>query len=412
MEKQGKPWYAHVSTWIVIFISLLGIATSSLLFLLIPQSSEIVRLMQWRMVNVENFYVETDLRWLGWKISKNENGVIRKSREAIALDAAGWVDSADDADLRMRQKFTLVVGEQKPVRVAGEYVKAGEASYLNFGTLPSRVGALHLDEMAGRWLRIDVRRLFADVDLPAVGGGRPPLEEADRAFLREQFRITPFVRVKEKLKNEKLGGVTVHHYQIEPEILFFKDYFVLAETKRLGRELTNKERIAADTFFANLKSEDGELWIGSGDYLLRRLRLRFLFDDGVREGTLSLTMNFSRYNEPLDIEAPTKDIQDATPVVESLLPSFKEHLPLAKDGAARRGPKDGEQGGLGVGGFDIGQEDPDEDGLTNALENFYGADPNNPDTDADGVKDGAEIDQGRNPAGPGKLFDFFGGQFD
>ncbi len=407
-----KPWYAHVSTWIVIFISTLGIATSSLLFLLIPQSTEIVRFMQWRMVNAKTFYLETDARWSGWVASKDANGNVRKSREELRLAGSGWVNRTDEASTGAWQKFALDVGEGEPTKVAGEYVKAGDAHYFNFSALPSRVGALHLDELSGKWLRLSFRKLFADVDLPAVGGDHPPLEKADRDYLREQFRATPFVRVKEKLKNEKLNGVAVHHYQVEPEVLFFKDYFVLAETKRLGRELTNKERTAADTFFANVAAEDGEMWIGGGDYLLYRARFRFRYDDGVRQGTLSLTLNFSRFNELLSIETPEKDLTDVTPVVESLLPSFKEHLPLAKDGSARVGKKPADEGGLGVDIFDPGQEDTDEDGLTNALEKFYGSDPNNPDSDADGVKDGAEVDQGRNPAGPGKLFDFFGGQFD
>ena len=54
----------------------------------------------------------------------------------------------------------------------------------------------------------------------------------------------------------------------------------------------------------------------------------------------------------------------------------------------------------------VGSEDPDHDGLSNLLEAFYQTDPNNPDTDGDGVSDGDEVSQGRNPTGPGLLFDF------
>ncbi len=50
---------------------------------------------------------------------------------------------------------------------------------------------------------------------------------------------------------------------------------------------------------------------------------------------------------------------------------------------------------------DVG--DPDEDGLTNAEERFYGTDAANADTDADEFKDGEEVRNGYNPLGEGKL---------
>ncbi|MDA1168887.1 MAG: hypothetical protein O3A36_00950 [bacterium] len=47
--------------------------------------------------------------------------------------------------------------------------------------------------------------------------------------------------------------------------------------------------------------------------------------------------------------------------------------------------------------------DPDNDGLTNAEERYYGTDPNIPDTDGDSYLDGDEVRNGYNPLGSGKL---------
>ena len=47
--------------------------------------------------------------------------------------------------------------------------------------------------------------------------------------------------------------------------------------------------------------------------------------------------------------------------------------------------------------------DPDQDGLTNAEEGFYGTDSEKADTDGDGFKDGEEVRAGYNPVGEGKL---------
>ena len=45
--------------------------------------------------------------------------------------------------------------------------------------------------------------------------------------------------------------------------------------------------------------------------------------------------------------------------------------------------------------------DIDQDGLSDALERYYGTDPNNPDTDGDGFLDGIEVTNGYNPLGTG-----------
>ncbi|MBI4135674.1 hypothetical protein HY477_03000 [Candidatus Uhrbacteria bacterium] len=47
--------------------------------------------------------------------------------------------------------------------------------------------------------------------------------------------------------------------------------------------------------------------------------------------------------------------------------------------------------------------DFDHDGLSDALEIFYGTDPANPDSDDDTFLDGEEVRRGYNPLGGGEL---------
>jgi hypothetical protein len=47
--------------------------------------------------------------------------------------------------------------------------------------------------------------------------------------------------------------------------------------------------------------------------------------------------------------------------------------------------------------------DSDSDGLSDALEDLYGTDNNNPDSDSDGYTDGEEVNNGYNPMGEGEL---------
>ncbi len=56
--------------------------------------------------------------------------------------------------------------------------------------------------------------------------------------------------------------------------------------------------------------------------------------------------------------------------------------------------------GFDVNNPNLGEEDPDSDGLTNRKEFSFSTDPLNPDTDGDGATDGDEIDAGTNPLDP------------
>jgi len=409
-KKPSKKWYANVYILLTILISVIALSMAALMLLLLPQSSEIIRLMQWRMVNAKSYIVDASVTWQGESKTKNEVGNVQRHDEYVTFDTSGWVDREDPELPRTQQKFDLEAGKKDPLPFAGDYVRIGDANYFNLRKLPSRLGTLHFDEFRDRWLRVDVKRLLSLVTLPLVGGEHPELSEEDKAFLIDEFRQTPFIQVEEKLQSENIGGVRTYHYKVRPEKLFFKDFYVLAESKRLGRELTNKERLAAESFFANVTEDSGEMWIGAGDYYLYRVRLRFKYDNGERSGYLSLTASFSQFGQTPVIQAPTSEVEDVTQVLASLLPGFKEHLPLAKEGQVPWGTAD-EKTGLPIKVADEGQDDPDKDGLPNSLERFYGSDPNNPDTDGDGKKDGDEVNAGDNPTGAGKLFDFFGGRF-
>jgi hypothetical protein len=367
-------------------------------------------LSQRRMTVARTYLMETDVRWRG----ENESTAGVKAKEALAFSSSGWRDVTTPAAKNSQETFSLSVGAYDPKVFKGEHVKLGNAHFLNFKKIPDAIGPLHFAEYRDRWLRLELASLLKETTIPLFGGTVPDLNEKARAELAEQFRRTPFLSVAEQLKSEIISDASTHHYKVTPEILFVKDYYISAEQARLGRDLTGKERLAADAFFANLSPEDGEIWIGKRNFFLYRIRMRFNYDNGIRKGVLDVTVNFSHFNEPPSIAGPTSEVEDVTPLISSLVQGFKEHLPMAKEGLGNRSSGASQSSGLGTVTDFIspGQEDPDQDGLSNSLEAFYGTDRNNADTDGDGMNDGDEVDQGRNPSGAGKLFDFTGGQFD
>ncbi len=403
----SKKWYTNVYVLLMIIISCVAVAMAGLTLVLLPQSGEIIRIMQWRTVRAKSFNLDLTARYEGWRLAKADDGSVKKYREAMGFESHGPVDVSDEMNECLRQDFRLTAGAEDPrLDFAGEFRRRDATDFLNFSELPADLGAVKLAAYRGKWLSFDTERLRRSIDSPFFGAPGRQLDEFDRQYLVEQFRTTPFLRFVSKLRSETIGGVAAHHYQVRPEILYIKHFIIESEGLRLGRELTAKERDFLDTFFANVTPEDGEVWIGKQDYYLYRMRLRFRYDDGVRDGVLSLTLNFGKYNAKLAPGEAPPGVENIDEILRSLLPSAMEHLPLAGKATLRPAEETAGPRGLPVMMPTAGEGDQDKDNLSDALESFYGTDPRDPDTDGDGAKDGDEVNAGMDPNGPGRLFDF------
>jgi len=403
---EGQNWFFKPYVIIVALISVTAVAMVLLTLMLLPRTDEILGVMQWRMVNATAFRVETDIEYKGW-VTRDSG---ERERQTVTINTSGVVDRSDSSSTRQRHMFKVLVipnasGDETFYRFEGESRLLGQANFLRLDRIPQKFGSFRLDRFVGRWLRIEVQELVDRIDMPVLGGRRK-LSDGDRLYLTEQFRLTPFLSVVQRLKDDVVGGIDTMHYEVLPEVLFIKDYFVTAETVRKGRELTSEERRVVDRFFSNVKAETSEVWIGHSDYYLYRALFKFLYDDGVRLGTFTLTLRFSNFNHPVGVEGPEGEVQNISEIVESLLPSLVTRLPMASFGGQNVIGDGGRTGGLPVDVPDLKDADPDGDGLSNSLEFFYGSDPHNPDSDGDGMKDGEEVGSGRNPTGEGSLFDF------
>jgi hypothetical protein len=407
-----RPWYKNVYVIVVIVISVVGVAMAALLFLLAERPEELIRSMQWKMVRANSFRMEADITWQG-EVSRaaGSGGARTTTEEAMHLRSGGIFDGWDKDVPKHRHEFEITLGSASPQTFGGEYRRIGRKDYLNFDTAPGILGTFQLGSFRDRWLFIEPQRILSRIDSPFVPKTWERLDELDEAYLLEQFRITPFLAVREVRDDEMIRGVRTAHLLVRPEIIFIKDYFSIAQAVRFGRELTPVEQRQIDDVFADVTAEHGEVWIGKSDKYLHRMTMRFRFNGDVRKGTLDMTFDFSDFDQRFKIDTPTEEVQDIEPILSSLLPTVLPNLPLSDafvDGNGDRVIVDGADGRTYLGGDGSGtiDPDPDGDGLTNSLELFYGSDPNGPDTDGDGMNDGDEVAASRNPTGPGKLFDF------
>ncbi|OGM00906.1 hypothetical protein A2480_00200 [Candidatus Uhrbacteria bacterium RIFOXYC2_FULL_47_19] len=411
----GQKWYLRTHVLVIVFILLATMLASLLLLLLLllPSRSEVLAVMQWRMINARVFRLETEIEYQSEAERLNDQDQFSYERESYRLTTTGAIDRTDSEAVRQAHSFTLgFVPDQKtdqqPYVISGEWRTISNESYLRMWEVTKSFGSLLASGLTNRWLHAKSSDLCERVTVPVVGLGCG-LSVEDNNYLIDEFRRTPFLSVVRRLDDETLNGIEAFHYEVEPEMLLIRDFLITSGTLRRGREPSKEELRSFDKYFSSLKADGGEAWIGRNDYYLYRLRLHFLHDDGTRTGRLSLIINFSNFNQPLTLAEPDGETSEIGAIIASLLSDSSGGLSPAEvddRSSSDRSMSIGTQVGLPASTMEFRNADSDGDGLNNQLEIFFGSDPYNPDSDGDGMNDGDEVAAGQDPGGAGKLFDF------
>ncbi len=168
-----------------------------------------------------------------------------------------------------------------------------------------------------------------------------------------------------------------------------------------GRDPTDEERIAAEMQARQLERLTLRLWIGEKDHLLYRVQAAggFVNEDSTNLIPVDVRIDVRDRNALVVIEAPKKSMSFATLLRGALLPSQNGKLFSNQTFVNEKTAQ------LPVQRVEV-SDDPDDDGLNNLLEMFYGTKAHRADTDGDGMNDGEEVSSGRNPRGKGTLFGF------
>jgi hypothetical protein len=220
----------------------------------------------------------------------------------------------------------------------------------------------------------------------------------------------------------RVNGVSTTRYAYDVDMDRFAEYLV--DVDRISEAQADEMRDGLEH-----TSIRGNVWIDTSEMLPVQFTMYAeSFDEGVSDTTVSLTIVFNSFNEPVRLTAPkyAKNLADAdfSATEETISESFEltvASMDTDGDGLMNAdeetlwhsNPLSNDTDGDGyrdytevVNGYDpngVGKLDSDGDGLTDYAEmTIHWSDRYDADSDNDGYPDGLEIANGYNPNGPGR----------
>lgn len=331
--------------------------------------------------------------------SQNPKVINKKTKYDVQFKVLGGSDYLNAKQPKTFAKTDILAEiDKKQIQMAAEMQSIDQVIYVRVNKVPDLTDyfkGLDLGFLVGQWVKIDLSTLGEK-----YGGALESVESdlsADQLKqLEATLKNTNIFTMKERLAGEKINGQSTFHYKFGIEKEGIKK--VLTEAAKLTDAYSSLYLESVDDMLAEYKLPDGEIWIGKQDYYPYRIKFSSPLEDMLLKsmksssgnkvtGTASMTMNFSNFNEPINL-TPPKDYKD----LETITDEFSKAL--YGDKAATDGAPDE--------AIDL-SADADNDGLTNDEEDYYQTDPKKADTDDDGYLDGQEVDNGYNPNGSGKL---------
>lgn len=331
--------------------------------------------------------------------SQDPKMVNKKTNYNVQFKVAGSYDYLNSKQPKTFTKTDVLAEiDKKEINMSAEMRSINEIIYARITKLPDLTDyykELDLDFLTNQWVKVDLAALAKK-----YGGNLKTAESelTDQQLnqLGETLKNTKIFTMKERLASEKINGQSTFHYKFGIEKEGIKK--ILTEAAKSTDSYSSIYLESVDDMLAEYKIPDGEIWIGKKDYYPYRIKfsspLESMLSKNTKSssgskvtGTASMTVNFSNFNEPINLTPPKnyKDLETITNEFSKALYGDKATIDGATDEAV-----------------DL-SADADGDGLTNDEEDYYQTDPNKADTDGDGYPDGQEVDNGYNPNGSGKL---------
>jgi hypothetical protein len=278
-------------------------------------------------------------------------GEIRSPEGAgsFSLVAEGDSDSTDPKELKSQSVFDFSLNIQGvKMFFVGEARAIGEALYFKIDTVPLPITAflskagIDLDQWKGKWISFDPKDLGM-----SIGPDSEEMIEIEKEIL-ELLTKYPVLQAKQEFSDKSIEGKKMYHYllTLDPEnTKYFMADFIESIGQSMGSmysgistEETQKIDEAMDEMFEVLGEVDFEIYIGKKDFLIYKVageKLIEIPDEPSRPGgevDLNFQLESSRFNQPIDIQAP----EQSTSILELFGPLMQMSMGMNQAGADAR----------------------------------------------------------------------------
>jgi hypothetical protein len=366
-------------------------------FLMRPDDEAIVRRAQ-RML--------AEARSLRYDVLIQLTGELKNIGDAVEGAVTTDADLSNPAGGASNSTFRFtVVDKNGERRLAGESRKKDGLHYLKLGEGTALAEAEVAEKLKDRWMRTARplwRWMFPSTDAVVETA---PTQEGLASMRAAVGNVALFTEIS-PLPPEEFEGATMRRYLVTVNQDAVIALLLKWREVSTRQETTEQDYIAAAANAASWGVPQGELWIDKKTGHARKIILKTALASNIGVADVGIEATFSRYGEPVKVEAP----DPAEDLADFLETALEGRLRLAGDRnfiakAAETKPAE-EKKALTAPAPDAAASDSDSDGLDDGQEHFYSTDVWNPDSDGDGFTDGHEVKNGMNPAGPGALFSF------
>ncbi len=252
---------------------------------------------------------------------------------------------------------------------------------------------------------------------PAGAPAAQDLSSDEIQSLKKAMRKAKIIRIEAELAPEDVQGVPARHFKFAFDKDGLKNLMADLGKEPYGKKLNGKKLQDFEKSIEAKPMPTGEIWIGQKDSMPYKLVM-----DLTEKTPASLTLAFSRFNQPVQVDAPAQ----SRPFQDVLMMVMTGGLKAKPGAVAKKGGKpaaavaaapnkkdpavqqaktvpspvvaaldnDGSEYIKGTGSPSV---DTDGDGLDDEMESMIGSNPRKQDTDGDGVKDGTEVKRGEDP---------------
>ncbi|MCK5044783.1 hypothetical protein KAR26_03605 [Candidatus Parcubacteria bacterium] len=307
-------------------IALVALAAAGIAGIILLENSfkqipeEIIKEMNVKMAGLETVRTETKMNI---EISDPDMDVF-----SIFMIFNSDTDKTDPENLKSAGDFDITLGvEGIQFTLKGEGITIGDDSYLKMATIPAlpmiepifQIMGINISDFKKQWIKFDkdsMKNMFGtgmDIEMETSEEQQAHMQEA----LQELLITRDFYSVKQELPEEKIAEQSVYHYLValekeETKNLILDMFRIIGESQGEAflpsdEELTEFSQ-NLDEFFDKTGGIDANLWIGKYDKYLYRFELDKTIDAGSDEEEetmiISIAMDFSNFNQPLNITTP------------------------------------------------------------------------------------------------------------